>query len=293
LKKYLTIFCQLLLFTLLANRTCPAQTDLSWSTLLGGSQNDAGQAIALDEKGYLYVAGQTESPDFPTTPGAFGEHLKGVTGQADIFIVKLDPSGSGLVYATLLGGSLAEDCEDIALDGSNNLCLTGTTWSDDFPTTPGAFDTEYHGGADLAGDVFVVKLNSMGTGLIYSTLLGGSSSDRASAIALDASDNICLTGETRSPDFPVTPGALDITYGGGDGDAFVTKLHVFGNQLIFSTFLGGAHADGGRDIAVDKDGHVFVAGNTELDDFPASPGRWDSTYTASRGEVFIALPETG
>ena len=267
-----------------------APTDLAWSTLLGGSGHEWGQAIALDEKGYLYVAGQTASLDFPTTPGAFNAASPGKTDPADprdLFIVKLHPSGSGLVYATLLGGGLAEDLEAIAVDGSDNLCLTGTTWSKDFPITAGALQAEYHGGTEAAGDVFVAKLNGMGTGLIYSTFLGGDKDDRATGIALDGSENIYLTGQTRSPDFPVTTGAFHPEYGGGDGDAFVTKLDVSGNLLLYSTFLGSSGADRGSDIAVDRSGHAWVCGRTDGSDFPITAAAGDSGRKDTRSDAFL------
>ena len=296
MKIALLVFCLLICLAFFEDRPSAAPTDLNWSTLLGGSGHDRGQAIALDEKGYLYVAGRTASLDFPTTPGAFDAIPPGRSGAADsrdLFIAKLHPSGSGLVYATLLGGSRAEDCGDIALDGSNNLCLTGTTWSDDFPITAGALQSDYRGGEagpadDAAGDVFVTKLNAMGTGLIYSTPLGGREGDRAAGIALDGSENIYLTGSTRSSNFPVTEGAFDTDYGGGDGDGFVAKLDVSGNRLLYATFLGGAGADQGVDIAVDRQGQVWVAATTEGEDFPVTAVFGDSSKANDPGDACLA-----
>ncbi len=291
MKTTLLTICLLVFLFAPENHTSAAPTDLAWSTLLGGSGHDWGQAIALDEKGYLYVAGQTASLDFPTTPGAFDAAPPGKSDPSDsrdLFIVKLHPSGSGVVYATLLGGSLAEDLEDIALDGSGNLCLTGTTWSKDFPVTAGALQAGYHGGTEAAGDAFVTKLNAMGTGLIYSTFLGGDKDDRAAGIALDGSENIYLTGQTRSPDFPVTAGAFQPEYGDGDGDGFVTKLDVSGNRLLYSTFLGSSGADRGSGIAVDRSGHAWVAGQTDGNDFPITTAAGDSGREDTRSDAFLA-----
>jgi hypothetical protein len=326
LKKALMIFCLLIPLSFPAAGFPAAPTDLNWSTLLGGSGHDRGQAIALDEKGYLYVAGRTASPNFPTTPGAYdasrgtgGDPGKpaGSADTQDLFIVKLHPSGSGLVYAALLGGSRTEDCGDIALDGSNNLCLTGTTWSEDFPVTAGALQTEYRGdgtagggrstrgrktsaagrtthgdratdgGDDEAGEVFVTKLNAMGTGLIYSTLMGGREGDRGTGIALDSAENIYLTGWTRSPDFPATQGAFDGEYGGGDGDAFAAKLDVSGKQLIYATFLGGPGADRGNDIAVDRRGRAWVAATTEGQGFPVTAVPGDTARADDPGDACL------
>ena len=132
---------------------------------------------------------------------------------------------------------MADDCGDgIAVDGAGSAYVTGYTYSTDFPTTPGAFDTSYNGGCDA----FVAKLNPAGSGLAYATFLGGSGSDYGYGIAVDGAGNAYVTGYTGSTDFPTTPGAFDTSYNGGYCDAFVVKLNPAGSGLVYATFLGGS-----------------------------------------------------
>ncbi|MBI4744941.1 MAG: SBBP repeat-containing protein, partial [Actinobacteria bacterium] len=188
---------------------------LLYSTFLGGSDIDYGFGIALDVLGNAYVIGNTQSSNFPTTVGAFdATHDYG----CNIFVTKLNPQGSDLLYSTFLGGSDIDYGFGITLDASDNAYVTGYTSSSNFPTTAGAFDATHNGGYD---DAFVAKLNPQGSGLLYSTFLGGSSGDYGWDITLDASDNAYVTGYTSSSNFPTTAGAFDATHNGGYDDAFV------------------------------------------------------------------------
>ena len=205
-------------------------TDLVFSTFLGGSEYDFGRGIAMDGAGSAYATGYTDSSSFPTTPGAFDPSLNGY----DAFIVKLNPTGSGLIYATFLGGNDGDLGQAIALDGARNVYVTGETYSDDFPTTPSAFDQSYNGyGSSCVPypprqpcpDVFVAKLNSTGNILTYATYLGGIVEDYSESIAVDHAGSAYVTGWTASSDFPTTPGAFDQSYN-GDGDVFVAKLNT-------------------------------------------------------------------
>jgi len=256
----------------------PAGSALAYSTFLGGSSYDFGGGIAVDASGNAYVAGFAQSSDFPTTPGAF-QTTNG--GGADAFVSKLNPAGSALIYSTYLGGSSLDDNGGIAVDASGDAYVTGETSSTDFPTTPGAFQTTYGGGpcqGDFAcGDKYVSKLNATGSALIYSTYLGGSGADWGSGIAIDGMGNAYVTGETESPDFPITPGAFQTTSKGG-GNAFVSKLNATGSALIYSTYLGGSDTDRGNGIAVDASGNAYVAGTTSSADFPSTPDAFQATY---------------
>jgi len=258
-------------------------SSLVYATFLGGGREDAGYAIAVDTSGAAYVTGATTSSDFPTASGAYdttwnpGYYL-GICPNADAFVVKLNPSGNELEYATFLGG-LGEDAgHAIAVDASGAAYVTGFTESSDFPTTPGAYDTTFKGyySGVLYSDAFVVKLNPSGIDLIYSTFLGGSSSDGGYGIAVDASGAAYVTGETDSSDFPTTSGAFDTTYNGSH-DAFVVKLNPSGTTLLYATFLGGSGADRSCGIVVDATGAAYVAGNTNSPDFPTTPGAFDTT----------------
>ncbi len=254
---------------------------LGYSTYLGGSgANDDGRGIAVDGGGNAYVTGSTASIKFPATPGAFDVVYNG--GSIDTYVAKMNATGSALVYATYLGGSQYDEGGGIAVDGDGNAYVTGYTGSDDFPTTAGAFDTS----SSISGDVFVTKLNSAGTGLVYSTLMGGGNVDRGNGIAVDSSGFAYVIGYTSTNDFPTTEDAFDTTVNGGL-DAFVAKLSADGSALVYSTFLGGSDYDLGNAIAVDSGGYAYVAGNSPSSNFPATAGAYDTTYNGGFGDVFV------
>jgi murein DD-endopeptidase MepM/ murein hydrolase activator NlpD len=213
-----------------------AGSELSYATFLGGGMSDWGDDIAIDSSGAAYVTGETVSFDFPTTPGAFDTSYNG--GYDDAFVVKLNASGTALNYATFLGGSESDLGTGIAIDSSGAVYVTGLTWSSNFPTTPGAFDTSYNGGYY---DAFVVKLNATGFALSYTTFLGGSNYDGSDGIAIDSSGAAVVTGGTYSSDFPTTPGAFDPSYNDGL-DAFVVKLGMGGGATTYS--ISGRIMDG-------------------------------------------------
>jgi hypothetical protein len=268
-------------------------SDLVYSTLLGGSGEDAGDSIVVDEDGAAYIAGEAQS-GYPTTAGAFDTTYNG--GLRDAFVTKLNASGSGLVYSTFLGGSeggFVYEGRDssIAVDSNGAAYVTGYTGANDFPTTVGAFDTTLDGTADA----FVTKLNLAGSDLVYSTYLGGSDYDKGYAIAVDESGAAYIAGVAESDDFPTTDGAYQTTFNGGTYDAFLTKLQADGSRLAFSTFLGGGNHDSARDIALDGDGASYVTGETESSDFPVTPDAFDTTISEPVcpsnepcGDVFVA-----
>ncbi len=191
--------------------------DLLYGTFLGGSGTTCGGGNAVDASGSAYLTGCTESSDFPTTSGAFDTSHN---GGADAFMVKLNPAGSTLAYATFLGGSESDLGMAITVDAAVSAYVTGYTESSDFPTTSGVFDTSYNG----SYDAFAVKLDSSGSVLTYATFLGGGSSeDGTASIAVDAVGSAYVTGVTQSSDFPTTSGAFDTSYN-GSYDAFAVKL---------------------------------------------------------------------
>jgi Beta-propeller repeat len=212
------------------------------------------------------------------------------TGTANAFVTKLSGDGSELVYSTYLGGSGFDAGGAIAVDWSGKAYVTGDASSMNFPTTPGAFQTSYGGGAD---DVFVSELNPSGTALVYSTYLGGALDDYANAIAIDTAGQAYVTGFTNSTNFPTTPDAYDQTYNGDVvpaayfyGDAFVTKLNRAGTALIYSTYLGGTGDDLGLGIATDRARKVYVTGSTNSADFPITPGAYDTKYNGAGPPYF-------
>jgi hypothetical protein len=252
---------------------------LSYSTYLGGSDEDNGFGIAVDSSGNAYVTGWTESTDFPAKnpyQGTYG-------GYIDAFITKLSSSGSTLSYSTYLGGSSIDYGEGIAVDSSGNAYVTGWTRSTDFPT-----QNPYQGtlGGSYGMDAFVTKLEFSETtlSLSYSTYLGGADSDRGNGIAVDNSGNAYVTGWTDSAGFPTKN-----PYQGAKAsfqDAFITKLSSSGETLSYSTYLGGSSDDYGNGIAVDSSGNAYVTGWTESTDFPTK-NPYQGTYGGVYSDAFV------
>lgn len=285
----------------------PTGTGLVYSTYIGGSNSDRGYDIAIDSNGNAYIAGQTQSADYPVTPGAMITTCPGGVGGCNTGLVtKLNSTGSALVYSTYLGGTGNMGCTGIAVNSSDEAYVTGST-DQTFPTTATAFQTTNpRAGAGLA-PVFAV-LNSAGTAAVYATFLGGSKGSsfnpgsQAFGVAIDSLGLAYITGWTDSSDFPVTAGAFQ-TKCGTDGlcnglwDAFVSKLDPTksgASSLVYSTFLGGSGTDIGFGIAVDASGSAYVTGvtgakvNTQFTgsalpslDFPTTAGAFQSTCPGS------------
>jgi hypothetical protein len=255
---------------------------LVYSTYIGGSSDDYGYGIAVDGSGNAYVTGYTQSTDYDVTPGAFQTIKEGGVFGIDIFVTKLNASGSGLVYSTYIGGGSDDYGYGIAVDGSGNAYVTGNTGSTNYDVTPGAFQTTLGG----YSDVFVTKLNASGNGLVYSTYIGGYNPDEGYGIALDGSGNAYVTGRTDSTDYDVTAGAFQTTYGGGN-DIFVTKLNASGSGLVYSTYIGGSGEDRGHGIAVDGSGNAYVTGWTKSTDYDVTPGAFHTTGGGSFDDVFV------
>jgi len=249
-------------------------TAMLYSTYLGGGSQDEGYGIAIDASGNAYITGSTSSTDYPTTPGAYQTMLKGGSFPGDAFVTKLNATGTALLYSTYAGGTNSDQANCIAIDSANNAYIAGYTNSTNFPTTSGVFQTTNGG----SSDVFVAQLNDTGTGLVYSTYVGGSSSDVGYAIKVDAMGNAYVAGVTSSNNFDVTPGAYQVTYKGaantfgGFGDAFVTKLNPTATALVYSTYLGGSGDDGAFGLAVSDSGEVYLTGVAGSGDFPTTPG---------------------
>jgi hypothetical protein len=255
----------------------PSGSSLVYSTYLGGAGADSGYAIAIDGAGNAYVAGNTDSSDFPTV----NPYQATQAGHGDVFVTKLNAAGSGLAYSTYLGGyefGIGYDfVSDIAVDGAGRAHVIGRTYSANFPTA-NAYDPTFAG-----GDAFITKFEASGSTLAYSTFFGGSGDDRGSGIALDLAGNAYVTGSTSSTDFP-TSSAYQPLSGGGD-DAFVAKLVPSGASLVYSTFLGGTGKDLGAGIALDLAGSAYVTGSTGSIAFPtASPFQ---PAAAGRNDAFV------
>jgi uncharacterized repeat protein (TIGR01451 family) len=274
----------------------PSGTVILYLTYLGGSADDHGSAIAVDQAGNAYVVGTTLSTDFPTTLGAVQTKFGGADVFGDAFVTKLDPTLSQVIYSTYLGGNSDDLAAAIAVDSLGQAYVTGSTRSRNFPVTSGALQAVYVGSASnfsgSGGDAFVAKLDPSGGTLLYSTFLGGIGEDSASAIVVDGSGNAIVAGGANSPNFPITSGVVQSTFGGsGDssqtgGDAFVAKLNPLGTGLVFSTFLGGASSDSASSVALDDLGNVYVQGFTSSTNFPTFQPLQPSL--AGNSDVFLA-----
>ena len=262
-----------------------------YSTYLSANGGVYAAGLAVDGAGNAFVAGETTAPDLPTTPGAFQPTFGGGTSApSDAFVLKLDPTGGSLVYATYLGGGQDDSGGGIAVDAAGNAYVTGTTW-DSFPTTSGAYDTTANGPYES----FVAKLDPAGGSLVYSTYLGGGGSDYGDCIAVDAAGNAYVGGWSSSTNFPVTVGAFDITHNGpaGGGDAYVAKLDPTGSSLVYATYIGGSKSEGVYDLAVDPTGSVIVTSHTESPDFPTTPDALSTTLNGPSDIYVSKLDPTG
>lgn len=242
---------------------------LSYSTFIGGSDDETGLAFEMDGSNNLYITGSTYSSDFPTTSGAYDTTYSDWT---DVVVLKFGITSNSLAYSTYIGGDDEEEGMDIQIDPSGNAYVVGYTWDgtrDTFPTTTGAYDTTYNGGST---DIFALKLNSGGTSLVYSTYIGGSDDEEGYSLDLDADLNAYITGNTWSTNYPTTLGALYTTFQGGDIDAIVSVLDNTGSSLTYSTFLGGNSDDYGYCMDLSENKEAVVSGDTDSSNFPTTTG---------------------
>ncbi|MBC8120571.1 MAG: SBBP repeat-containing protein [Gemmatimonadaceae bacterium] len=269
---------------------------LSYSTYLGGlDSNDQGDGIVVDRLGNAYIVGQATAVTFPTTVGAFQTTITSISDPldytpVDAFVTKLNPAGTALVYSTFLGGGESDFATEVAVDGEGNAYVTGTTLSPDFPTTANAFQTAF---PTTTGTAFVTKLNATGSGLVYSTFLGGSDGTdggNGNGIVVNGKGNAYVVGTTFTTNFPTTLNAFQTT-NGGLRDVTVTKLSADGTALIYSTYLGGSESDIASDIELDGTGNAYVVGSSGSTDFPTTPGAFQTT-SADQGAPFVTKLST-
>ncbi|MGI8549536.1 MAG: SBBP repeat-containing protein [Dehalococcoidia bacterium] len=274
---------------------------LVYSTYLGGSLFDQGNAIAVEATGSAYIAGATASFDFPTMNPEQTVNKGAPKMATNAFITKLNTAGTAIVYSTFLGGSNGDSANAIAVDGSGEAFIAGSTRSTDFPTTSTAYQSTLK--SSNIGNAFMAELNGNGTMLLYSSYLGGSRGDAASGIAV-ASGRAYVTGYTNSLDFPTSPTAYQpapLGNSSSERNAFVTAFNPAGNgpaSLVYSTYLGGSSpfGFGGQTtgIAVDTAGNAYVTGTTQSADFPTTPGAYQPPCGSACGRVFVTkLNPTG
>jgi hypothetical protein len=275
---------------------------LSYSTYFGGNADDIAWAVTVDTNGFVFVAGQTLSPQFAanvplSTHGAFQTNYQGGSQAGDAFVAKFSNNGSNLVYFTYLGGSADDAAYGLAVDGAGDAYVAGATTSPDFPTK-NAINTNISGATiphvGYLADTFVAELAPGGSNLVYSTYLGGGSADVAYGIAVDFSGNAYVTGFTYSTNFPVTnaiqnhlacrPSTIYVSYG---VNAFVTKIGTGGSPMVYSTYFGGTNYDWGRSIAVDAAGDAYVAGFTDSTNFPTTTNALQTVLGGSTNLIVV------
>jgi uncharacterized repeat protein (TIGR01451 family) len=282
---------------------------IQYSTYLGGAGDDVGYSIQMDGDANAYVVGATTSTNFPVTTGAYQTKC-GVTSTGNCstaFLTKISQpglkTGTGLVYSTYLGGSggLGQAAYGVSLDASNDAYVAGITGTPNFPTTVGAYQTTC--GTDTlcnaSYDGFVTKVNPTGTGLVYSTFLGGSGYDYLSGIAVDHAGNAYVAGGTTSNDFPVSASAPQRVYGGASagcvpsgtticGDVTVSKLNAAGSALDYATYIGGSEDESpGFSMAIDSQGYAIVTGFTDSTNL-TQVDPLQTSYGGGTGDAFIA-----
>jgi len=297
-----------------------AGSALVYSTFLSGSGSghdgigDVAYAIAADKSGEAYVTGSTGSSNFPITTGAYlTANPAAAKTQTAAFVTKLNAAGTALLYSTYLGGSENASGSAIAVNASGDAYVAGYAMYTDFPVTSGAFQTANNASAESTNNAFVTELNSTGTGLVYSTWLGGSgaainadihSGDSADAIAVDASGDAYVTGTAFSSNFPVTNGAVQTNNeaaGANASNAFVTELNPTGAALVYSSYLGGSgypygnrgyyHGDDAMGLALDSSDNVYVAGAAYSINFPVTETAFQTSNNAggtSGSNAFVA-----
>ncbi|MFX1263114.1 MAG: SBBP repeat-containing protein [Promethearchaeota archaeon] len=261
---------------------------LSFSTFYGGSSNDYCQSMTVDSFGCIYITGSTISSNLPTMnafDSTFNKKVGGYTYQ-DCFVAKFNKTGNGLEYATYIGGQAGDDAGlSIAVDSSGNAYVTGYTQSYDFPTV-----TPIQASYDNSHDCFILKLNSTGNELLYSTYLGGGASDYPHSITVDTSGNAYVVGSCVSNDFPIVNGFMGVNSGGRD--CMIFKINATGTGLVFSTYFGGTGDDYAFSVAVDDSESVYVTGLTNSENIQLMDS-YDSSYNFGGDCFILKLNATG
>lgn len=266
----------------------PTGTTLIYATYIGGSSSEFPHSMYVDNNNQLFVYGSANSANYPTTAGCYDNTHN---GQSDMVISKLNPTGTTLLGSTFVGGSGQDGINstasynygdnyrgEIIVNAAGEPYIAGTTASNNFPTTTGAYDVTHNGGQDAA----VFKMNSALTAMIWSTFLGGSSEEAGCSIRLNTSGEVYVVGLTKGTGFPTTPGALNGTYMGGTYDGFAVRLNSAGTTLLNSTFLGTSALDIAYFVDLDYNNHIYVYG-VSGGSMPISPG----VYSNPGSETFL------
>jgi len=252
----------------------PDGSTLEWGTFLGGSDTEGVWGIELASDGTVVTVGDTWSADFPMTPGCLQRTFG---GQNDMFLSRLEPDGSSLVWSTFYGGAENDHAHGLALHPSGDVVLAAQLDTATPPATPGAFDTSFD-----PHDYAVTRFTGDGSQVVFQTYFGAAINE----VVCDESS--IVIGGSADSSLPATPGAFQSTLGQGDlASAFVARLDASGSELMWATFLGGDESgESVYGVAVDEAGGVYVVGHTDSSDFPVTPSAFDSTYTNDGGDGF-------
>lgn len=286
---------------------------LVFSTFSGSFSNNFGYTAAFDSKGHLYSGSSAFGPDYPTSTGAYQTAFGG--GNTDIAITKWALDGSSFIYSTFIGGDDDELPHSLFVSEYNEVFVLGTTGSSNYPVTSGSYDNSFGGGDyfvpsglgmnyEFGCDIVITKLKNDGSALLASTYVGGSGNDGINAlpsvlkynyadevrgeIILDMNQDVYIISCTNSSDFPVTPGAIQNTYGGGLNDACVFKMSNDLSTMMWSTFFGGSGDDAGYSITRDQSGDLFISGGTTSTNFITTPGTYSEIFMGGESDGFIS-----
>ncbi|MGA1873172.1 MAG: fibronectin type III domain-containing protein [Thermoplasmatota archaeon] len=255
-----------------------------YSSYLGGNDEDYAYFCDVDTSGNTYMTGFTASTNFPTTTGAYQTTLAAIL---DVFVTKVDQSATAVVFSSYLGGAQMDYGYSIKVDGYGDVYVAGSSYSLDFPTTPGAYNETHWNSSDFT-DVIVFKLSSNGATLSYSTYVAGSQDDEAWCLDIDGSGNAYVVGTSYSTDFPTTSDAYDTT-GDDWGEIIFFKLSSKGDSLEYSTFFGGVESESGYGIEYDGSGNVYITGSSWSRDFPTTSGAYQQTIQGWTDVVVLKL----
>jgi len=267
----------------------PSGDSITFSTFIGGGNADFGFGIDFDKAKNIYLTGKTKSSTFPVTPGCFQE-TKGF--DYEVFVVKMNPRGERILYGTFVGGNNNEEGLDIAVSSDGEAYVTGHCEEGDFPTTTGAFMEEHSDDHYPHDDAFVFKLNAQGSDMIYSTYLGGDGTDVGFSIELDDQDRAIVGGWDYSEDFPMANGS---TYDRNTkASGFIVKFNKSGSGLVFSTVFGGTGSDMVKDIDIGPGGWIIATGRTDAENFPITENAYDTEFNGEN-DLFVTVfdPEAG
>lgn len=260
-------------------------TNLLFSTYLGSGDYDEAHAIRALPNGDVVVAGRTFSQFYRTTPGAYDVTYNGL---GDCFLTKLDATGGQLLFSTVIGGWLGERIWDFDIDASGNYVITGITNSSNFPTTAGTFDST----VSDSGDIFVAKISSDASTLMWSTLLGETDEDQAQSVTVSPSGPIYVAGHSRSTGLPTHIGAFMEVPMGND-DVYVARLNGSGTNVQKATYVGGSGIDLALDVMLDPAGNLVILGHTTSQDFPTTPDAYDPTFNGGSFDGFVTVLDPG